>query len=61
MTTPLPCNGRGSQCPGEQARARRATRPRRGNRMSIGTDAETKKKIIAEYGANESDTGSPEV
>ncbi|HNN47722.1 MAG TPA: 30S ribosomal protein S15, partial [Marmoricola sp.] len=29
--------------------------------MSIGTDAETKKKIIAEYGANESDTGSPEV
>ncbi|MEI2669606.1 MAG: 30S ribosomal protein S15 [Nocardioidaceae bacterium] len=29
--------------------------------MSIGTDAETKKKIIAEYGANPSDTGSPEV
>ena len=29
--------------------------------MSIGTDPETKKKIIAEYGANPSDTGSPEV
>ena len=29
--------------------------------MSIGTDAETKKKIIAEYGQGESDTGSPEV
>ena len=29
--------------------------------MSIGTDVETKKKIIAEYGANPSDTGSPEV
>ncbi|MCO5324560.1 MAG: 30S ribosomal protein S15 [Nocardioidaceae bacterium] len=27
----------------------------------MGTDAETKKKIIAEYGANPSDTGSPEV
>ena len=30
-------------------------------RVSTGTDAETKKKIIAEYGATESDTGSPEV
>jgi small subunit ribosomal protein S15 len=29
--------------------------------MSIGTDAETKKKIIAEYGLAEGDTGSPEV
>jgi small subunit ribosomal protein S15 len=29
--------------------------------MSIGTDAETKKKIVAEYGKSEGDTGSPEV
>ncbi len=29
--------------------------------MSIGTDAETKKKIIAEYAQTEGDTGSPEV
>ena len=29
--------------------------------MSIGTDAETKKQIIAEYATNEGDTGSPEV
>ncbi len=29
--------------------------------MSIGTDADTKKKIIAEYGASDTDTGSPEV
>ena len=29
--------------------------------MSIGTDAETKQKIIAEYGQGEGDTGSPEV
>ena len=29
--------------------------------MSIGTDAETKKKIIAEYAVTEGDTGSPEV
>jgi len=29
--------------------------------MSIGTDAETKKKIIAEYATHEGDTGSPEV
>lgn len=29
--------------------------------MAIGTDAETKKKIVAEYGKNEGDTGSPEV
>ena len=29
--------------------------------MSIGTDAETKKKIIAEYATAEGDTGSPEV
>ena len=29
--------------------------------MSTGTDAETKKSIIAEYGLSEGDTGSPEV
>jgi small subunit ribosomal protein S15 len=29
--------------------------------VSIGTDAETKKKIIAEYATVEGDTGSPEV
>ena len=29
--------------------------------MSIGTDAETKKKIITEYATVEGDTGSPEV
>ena len=29
--------------------------------MSNGTDAETKKRIIAEYGLSETDTGSPEV
>ena len=29
--------------------------------MSIGTDAETKKKIIADYATTEGDTGSPEV
>jgi small subunit ribosomal protein S15 len=29
--------------------------------MSIGTDADTKKKIIAEYGTGDNDTGSPEV
>ncbi|MDN5743826.1 MAG: 30S ribosomal protein S15 [Nocardioidaceae bacterium] len=29
--------------------------------MAVGTDAETKKKIIAEYGMAEGDTGSPEV
>ena len=29
--------------------------------MSIGTDAATKKKIIAEYATTEGDTGSPEV
>ena len=29
--------------------------------MSIGTDAETKKKIISDYATNEGDTGSPEV
>jgi len=29
--------------------------------VSAGTDAETKKQIIAEYGLSESDTGSPEV
>jgi len=29
--------------------------------MSIGTDAETKKQIIAEYATNDGDTGSPEV
>ncbi len=29
--------------------------------MSTGTDAETKKRIIADYGLSEADTGSPEV
>ena len=29
--------------------------------MSIGTDAETKKKIIADYATGDGDTGSPEV
>lgn len=29
--------------------------------MAVGTDAETKKKIIAEYATVEGDTGSPEV
>ena len=29
--------------------------------MSIGTDAETKQKIIAQYATTEGDTGSPEV
>lgn len=29
--------------------------------MAVGTDAETKKQIIAEYGTTEGDTGSPEV
>ncbi|WP_299057868.1 30S ribosomal protein S15 [uncultured Nocardioides sp.] len=29
--------------------------------MAIGTDAETKKKIIAEYAITEGDSGSPEV
>ena len=29
--------------------------------MSVGTDAATKKKIIAEYATTEGDTGSPEV
>jgi small subunit ribosomal protein S15 len=29
--------------------------------VATGTDAETKRKIIAEYGLSEGDTGSPEV
>ena len=29
--------------------------------MSIGTDAETKQKIIADFATTEGDTGSPEV
>ena len=29
--------------------------------MSIGTDADTKKRIISEYATAEGDTGSPEV
>ena len=29
--------------------------------MSTGTDVETKKRIIADYGLTEGDTGSPEV
>ena len=39
---------------------RRATSDR-GEPKADGTDAETKKKIIAEYGTSEGDTGSPEV
>ena len=34
---------------------------KKGVHVSIGTDAETKKKIIAEYATVEGDTGSPEV
>jgi small subunit ribosomal protein S15 len=33
----------------------------KGVHVSIGTDAETKKKIIAEYAVVDGDTGSPEV
>jgi small subunit ribosomal protein S15 len=40
---------------------RAAQRHHEGNYVSTGTDAETKKKIIAEYGLSEGDTGSPEV
>jgi small subunit ribosomal protein S15 len=43
-------------------RPRRAAQPHHeGNYVSTGTDAESKKKIIAEYGLSEGDTGSPEV
>jgi small subunit ribosomal protein S15 len=49
------------ECPGEQAPARRATNTLEGARVSNSTDAETKKKIIAEYATSEGDTGSPEV
>ncbi len=49
------------ECPGEQAPARRATSEPKGSRVSKGIDAETKKKIIAEYATVEGDTGSPEV
>jgi len=50
------------ECPGEQAPARRATIMNREElRVATGTDAETKKRIIAEYGTSEGDTGSPEV
>ena len=49
------------ECPGGQAPARRATDKPEGARVSIGTDAATKKKIIAEYATIEGDTGSPEV
>src|SRR5690348_522703 len=34
---------------------------KKGAHVSIGTDAETKKKIIAEYATAEGDTGSPGV
>ena len=40
---------------------RAAQQSRKGAHVSIGTDAETKKKIIAEYATVEGDTGSPEV
>ena len=61
----------GAASPSERPRieSARVNRPRRaaqreelkGSRVSKGTDAETKKKIIAEYGTSEGDTGSPEV
>jgi small subunit ribosomal protein S15 len=35
--------------------------PREEHVLSAGTDAETKKKIVAEYALSEGDTGSPEV
>jgi small subunit ribosomal protein S15 len=40
---------------------RAAQQTSKGVRVSIGTDAETKKKIIAEYATVDGDTGSPEV
>jgi small subunit ribosomal protein S15 len=40
---------------------RAAQRTWKGAHVSIGTDAETKKQIIAEYATVEGDTGSPEV
>jgi small subunit ribosomal protein S15 len=50
------------ECPGGNARARRATNRKEPlTSMAIGTDAETKKKIISEYATTEGDTGSPEV
>ena len=50
----------------ESARVNRPRRAaqrenRRELRVATGTDAETKKKIIAEYATTEGDTGSPEV
>ena len=44
-----------------RAAQRESPRGPEGARISIGTDAETKKKIIAEYATTEGDTGSPEV
>src|SRR3954452_21454677 len=50
------------ECPGGQAPARRATTwTERSCAVATGTDAETKKQIIAEYATNDGDTGSPEV
>ena len=48
------------ESPGELAPERRATNSER-NHVSTGTDAETKQRIIADYGLTEGDTGSPEV
>jgi small subunit ribosomal protein S15 len=46
----------GWTCPGAPR-----SKPKKGVHVSIGTDAETKKQIIAEYATAEGDTGSPEV
>ncbi|MBA2455303.1 MAG: 30S ribosomal protein S15 [Nocardioidaceae bacterium] len=55
----LPNIGRGPQCPGEQAPARRATENSKGERVSL--DVATKQKIIGDYATGDGDTGSPEV
>jgi small subunit ribosomal protein S15 len=47
------------ECPGEQAPARRATEPPKGDRVPL--DAATKKQIIDNYATGDNDTGSPEV
>ena len=56
-----PCNGRGSRVPGRTCPGAPRRRETEGARMSVGTDTETKNKIIAEYATTEGDTGSPEV
>ena len=48
--------------PGDWVRTERSHRDGKGGRQRpTGADAETKKKIIAEYATTEGDTGSPEV